>query len=97
MGFGAKMLFKLPMALAAVALLGAAAMLLWNWVVPSLFIGAQPLDFWHAIGLLALCRILFGGFHGHHGWRHRHGWRRRHGWHGMSREERERFDKESEQ
>ena len=87
----ARLLFKLPTVLVAIALLGAAAMLLWNWVVPPLFVGAGTLDFWHAIGLLALCRILFGGFHGHRGWHHRHGW------HGMAREERERLNKEAGQ
>ena len=34
--------------------------LLWNWLVPSLF-GLGQITFWQALGLLALCRILFGG------------------------------------
>ena len=34
--------------------------LLWNWLLPPLF-GWRQLTFWQAIGLLALCRILFGG------------------------------------
>ena len=33
---------------------------LWNWLVPQVF-GWRPITFWQAIGLLALCRILFGG------------------------------------
>jgi len=34
---------------------------LWNWLLPPLF--AFPrITFWQALGLLALCRILFGGF-----------------------------------
>jgi len=85
MRFGWKILFKLPLVLIAIGVMGGAVMLLWNWVVPALFFGAHSLDFLHAVGLLALCRILFGGFHG------RGGWRGRHRWHALSRDERERF------
>jgi hypothetical protein len=46
-----------------IALGGAVVMLLWNWLAPALF-GLQLITFWQAIGLLALCRILFGGFGG---------------------------------
>jgi hypothetical protein len=35
--------------------------LLWNWLLPPLF-GFPTITFWQALGLLALCRILFGGF-----------------------------------
>jgi hypothetical protein len=40
---------------------GEVVMLLWNWLAPSLF-GLREITFWQALGLLALCRILFGGF-----------------------------------
>src|SRR2546428_11763317 len=40
---------------------GGLVMLLWNWLAPALF-GLRLITFWQAIGLLALCRILFGGF-----------------------------------
>ena len=40
---------------------GGVVMLLWNWLAPALF-GLRLVTFWQAIGLLALCRILFGGF-----------------------------------
>jgi hypothetical protein len=33
---------------------------LWNWLLPGLF-GWPRITFWQAVGLLALCRILFGG------------------------------------
>ena len=33
---------------------------LWNWLMPGLF-GFPRVTFWQALGLLALCRILFGG------------------------------------
>ena len=40
---------------------GEVVQLLWNWLLPTLF-GWRPITFWQALGLLALCRILFGGF-----------------------------------
>jgi hypothetical protein len=33
---------------------------LWNWLLPPLF-GWRLITFWQAVGILALCRILFGG------------------------------------
>jgi hypothetical protein len=42
---------------------GEVVMLLWNWLAPALF-GWRQINFWQALGLLALCRILFGGFGG---------------------------------
>ena len=36
-------------------------MSLWNWLTPPLF-GFRTITFWQALGLLAFCRILFGGF-----------------------------------
>jgi len=44
---------------------GKIVMHLWNWLLPELF-GWPQIGFWQALGLLALCRILFGGF-GFHG------------------------------
>jgi hypothetical protein len=38
---------------------------LWNWLMPPIF-GLREVTFWQAFGLLALCRVLFGGF-GRHG------------------------------
>ena len=34
-------------------------MLLWNAVIPSLWVGAPSLTFWLAFGLLLICNILF--------------------------------------
>ena len=76
--------------LVAVPLFGALVMLLWNWLVPPIF-GWSAIGFWQALGLLLLCRILVGGFHGgpnsHSDWRHRmiHRWER------MTPEEREKL------
>jgi hypothetical protein len=63
---------------------------LWNWLLPPLF-GWPALAFWQALGLLALCRILFGGFgiHGCSGWHMRRRMAER--WEHMGPEERERF------
>jgi hypothetical protein len=38
---------------------------LWNWLLPPLF-GWHQITFWQALGILLLCRILFGGL-GLHG------------------------------
>lgn len=65
-------------------------MQLWNWLMPALF-GWHVIRFWQALGLLVLCKILFGGFHGGPG-RHMY-WRRRmiERWEQMTPEEREKF------
>ena len=66
-----RLLFIAPLAVLGLALFtflgGEIVMLLWNWLLPPLF-GWRQITFWQALGLLALCRILFGG----HGW-HRSG------------------------
>jgi hypothetical protein len=74
---------------AFIALGGYVVQQLWNWLMPAIF-GLRALTFWQGLGLLALCRILFGGFKGHGG---RHGFRRKMGerWDHMTPEERERF------
>ncbi len=46
-----------------VAIGGAVVQQLWNWLAPSI-LGLRQITFWQAIGLLALCRILFGRFGG---------------------------------
>jgi hypothetical protein len=51
---------------------------LWNWLLPDLF-GLRQITFWQALGLLALCRILFGSF-GRGGRHHREADRRGREW-----------------
>ena len=67
---GMKMLLIAPLAIAGMAFViflgGEIVKLLWNWLVPSVF-GLRPLTFWEAAGMLALCRILFGGVAGRSG------------------------------
>jgi hypothetical protein len=74
-----------------VALGGQIVRLLWNWLLPPLF-GFPQVTFWQALGLLALCRILFGGL-GTGGGSGRKRFRRRMGehWEQMTPEERDRF------
>lgn len=64
---------KTPIYIAPLAILGLLAFmavggrivqLLWNWLLPALF-GWPQIGFWQALGLLALCRILFGGVGAH--------------------------------
>lgn len=64
---------------------------LWNWLAPAL-LGLKAITFWQALGLLVLCRMLFGGFGmgGHHrrsDWGHR----MRERFHRMTPEQREAF------
>ena len=85
-----------PVGLVAFALFiafgGWVVMSLWNWLTPALF-GFRTITFWQALGLLALCRILFGGFGIHGGGRPRSdfGKRMTERWEKMTPEERERF------
>jgi len=59
-----KWMLIVPLAILGIMLViaigGGVVMLLWNWLMPPLF-GWPHVTFWQAFGLLALCRILFGG------------------------------------
>jgi len=58
-------IFLAPIGIALfIAIGGELVKLLWNWLLPTLF-GWRQITFWQAFGLLALCRILFGGLGGH--------------------------------
>jgi hypothetical protein len=86
MRFRRKFFAKGILILAMIALAGLIVMRLWNWVVPGLIVDAQLIDYPRAIGLLVLCRILFGGFRGGYGaCRGRH-WQH---WQQMTPEERD--------
>src|SRR5262245_40052972 len=94
MTMGRKWMFIAPAAIVGfvvfVFLGGEVVKLLWNWLLPPLF-GWRQISFWQALGLLALTRILFGGF----GFRGRRGGgmrrRMRARWESLTPEERERF------
>ena len=74
-----------------VAIFGEVVMHLWNWLLPPLF-GWHAIGFWQALGMLILCRILFGGV-GSHGSGRAQQKRDRVVWERMTPEEREEFRK----
>jgi hypothetical protein len=83
-----------PLALAVFIWFGGeVVMLLWNWLFPVLF-GWRQITFWQALGLLALCRILFGnmGCGGPNRSKSRRRWPEN--WDKMTPEEREKFRQE---
>ena len=68
---------KIVLGLILLTLFGFGFMYLWNWLIPELFRGPE-LNFYQAIGLLVLSKMLFFGFapfrrHGppHHYWKKR--------------------------
>lgn len=84
-GNGATMAWKVGVKLVLGAIVVWLVMLLWNWLLPSLFVGARTMDYWQTLGLIVLCRVLFGGGGGGGRWRaHRR-------WHNMSEDERAQF------
>jgi hypothetical protein len=82
--------------LAVIALFGLAAMFLWNALLPDI-LGLPEINYWQAVGLLLLARILFGGY-GEIGRGMKCGFHGRKNplldrWHSMSEEERNAFIK----
>ena len=88
-----KWIFLGPLAILAILLFiaigGVVVLQLWNWLLPPLF-GWRQITFWQAIGILALSRILFGGFGGR-GFSGSSRRRMAERWERMTPEERERF------
>ena len=85
----AKVLQILVILLIVVAGFGQAVLQLWNHLMPQIF-GLPSLTFWQAVGLMALCWILFGSWRGGRslgGWRGRMRGR----WDSMTPEQREQF------
>ena len=89
-----KLIWIAPAAIVGMAVFawigGEVVMLLWNWLAPAL-LGLRQITFWQALGLLALCRILFGGFGLGNNARSNSRRRMRDRWEQMTPEERERF------
>ena len=84
--------FMMPLMLFGV---GALVMVLWNWLMPDLF-ELKRITYWQAVGLLLLCRILFGGFGfkkggAHKRWEHGPPPHFREKWKSMSTEEKDAF------
>ena len=88
-----KLLIIAPLALLGMVLFvfigGELVLHLWNWLLPPLF-GFRQVTFWQALGLLALCRILFGGLGLHSSGRSNVRRRMEERWERMTPEERER-------
>ncbi|MBT0570549.1 hypothetical protein KIK84_09420 [Curvibacter sp. CHRR-16] len=68
---------------AVLAVVSAVVMLLWNWLMPAVFAGVKPIDYWQAMGLFVLSKLLLGGG-GLRG-------KMRQRWQGMTNDERELF------
>lgn len=60
-----KIFFAIIAAIVFVFLFGYVIMWLWNWLMPDIF-GLTQITYWQAVGILALAKILFGSFGGHH-------------------------------
>jgi hypothetical protein len=89
-----RMIFIAPLAilgmLVFITIGGELVLQLWNWLLPPLF-GWRQLTFWQALGILALCRILFGGLGLHGSGRSNVRRRMAERWERMTPEERERL------
>lgn len=77
----------------AILAFGMVTMYLWNWIMPYLF-QLPVIDFYMAIGMVILSKILFGGIRIREGkhWGSRKYWKAR--WECMTPEEREKFKNE---
>ena len=60
------MLGGIAIGVIAVAAMSLAVMYLWNWLAPTVF-KLPTIKCKHALGLLVLSKLLFGGFGGWHG------------------------------
>jgi len=85
-----KFLFVPPAIVLFVWIFGEVVMHLLNWLLPNLF-GWHPITFWQSLGLLILCRILFGGFGSHGPGGSRFKRRAAERWEKLTPEEREKF------
>ena len=89
-----RLIFIAPLAILGMLLFtvigGEIVLHLWNWLLPPLF-GWHLVTFWQALGLLVLCRILFGGLGSHGSGRPNFRHRMKERWERMTPEEREKF------
>ena len=56
-----KRLFFIPLMILGAGLMVALVMVLWNWLMPTIF-GLITLTYWQAGGLLLLSKLLLSGF-----------------------------------
>lgn len=90
-----KVICFLPVVALIAAALGFAVMFLWNAILPEV-VHAGRLNFWQALGLLVLCRLLFGNFKkgGENNRFKQRAMAMRSKWQNMNEEERVRFKEE---
>ena len=53
------LIFVIALAFGISCLYAWVGMLLWNWVIPTIWVGAPVMEFWPMWGLVELCSILF--------------------------------------
>lgn len=90
-----KILCFIPVVALIAAVLGFVVMFLWNQILPDV-VHVGCLTFWQALGLLVLCRVLFGNFNkggGNNRFREK-AREMRSKWEGMNEEERAKFKEE---
>lgn len=88
-----KFIFFLPVVALIATLLGYTIMYLWNWILPEVA-NTGRLNFWQALGLLVLCRLLFGNFNKGRNHFHEKAQKMRSKWQSMNEEERAKFKEE---
>jgi hypothetical protein len=76
----------------AIFIFGQVIMLLWNNVL-SPVLHVSTITFWQGLGILVLCKILFGGF-ARSGASRRDHWKQRMMWKQMTEEQKEKFRQE---
>lgn len=91
MNRGVRIAKLVALGIVGIAVFGWLFMLLWNWLVPVIFNG-PVLNFWQALGLILLSKMLlmpFGKSHHSQHNRWRSGWKEK--WANMSEEEKAAF------
>jgi len=78
----------LAMIALGIVLFGYGTEYLWNWLMPELF-HLPVINFYQALGLVILSKILFGGFKGRGHWERKKMWKAK--WDSMPADEREKF------
>ncbi len=92
--FRGRKIFLIPFFVVGfLALFSFIVMQLWNNVLVNV-VHVSAVNFWQALGILVLAKILFGGFRGAHWGRHRWNQQMQQKWMNMTPEEREKFKAE---
>ena len=88
----------IPLAIGFFALGGYVVMLLWNYTLPNVITSVKEINYLQSLGLLVLCKILFGHFGGRGGGRWNKGqqwggqWKQK--WSTMTDEEKAKYKEE---